>query len=132
MTHPSVHVCALVVRGEEFLMHRRGAYWALPEGAVNLYETLAEAVVRVLAEQVGMAEAICGPFIGWSETIDAPAHGPHVVRMYFHAILLDQQTEPDSAATEVRWIPSWDAAELGLTDGLAEFLSDHGLIETMV
>ena len=52
--------------------------------------------------------------------------------MYFRAVLLDSTTQPASQAAEVRWIPSWDAAELGLADGLAEFLGEHGLIETLI
>ncbi|MEX0767093.1 MAG: NUDIX domain-containing protein [Microthrixaceae bacterium] len=132
MSLPAIHVCALLQQGDEFLMLRRRSHWSLPDGSVNLGETLAEAVARVLEEQVGLSDAICGPFIGWSETVEAEVHGPHILRMYFQAVILDQAAVPASEIAEVSWIPSWDAAELGLTDGLAEFLSDHGLIETMV
>ena len=132
MSQPAVHVAALVVSGNDFLMLRQQKNWVLPATAVRYGETLAEAVVRALGEQVGVAEAICGPFIGWSESIDTDTSQSHTLSMYFRAVLLDSTTQPASQTAEVRWIPSWDAAELGLADGLAEFLAEHGLIETLI
>ena len=136
MSQPAVHVAALVVSGNDFLMLRQQKNWALPATAVRYGETLAEAVVRALGEQVGVAEAICGPFIGWSESIDTDTDTDtpqsHRLSMYFRAVLLDAEAQPASHTAEVRWIPSWDAAELGLTDGLAEFLAEHGFIETLI
>ena len=136
MSRLAVHVAALVVSGDDFLMLRQHNNWALPATAVGYGETLAEAVVRALGEQVGVAEAICGPFIGWAESIDTDTDidtsQSHTLSMYFRAVLLDSTTQPASQAAEVRWIPSWDAAELGLADGLAEFLGEHGLIETLI
>ncbi|MCX6526069.1 MAG: NUDIX domain-containing protein [Actinobacteria bacterium] len=136
MSHLAVHVAALVVSGDDFLMLRQHNNWALPATAVRYGETLAEAVVRALGEQAGVAEAICGPFIGWAESIDTDTDidtsQSHTLSMYFRAVLLDSTTQPASQAAEVRWIPSWDAAELGLADGLAEFLGEHGLIETLI
>ena len=134
MSHLAVHVAALVVSGDDFLMLRQHNNWALPATAVRYGETLAEAVVRALGEQVGVAEAICGPFIGWAESIDTDTDTPqsHRLSMYFRAVLLDAEAQPASQTAEVRWIPSWDAAELGLADGLAEFLGEHGLIETLI
>ena len=111
-------------------------YWQSVTGSQEPGETLAEAVVRALGEQAGVAEAICGPFIGWAESIDTDTDidtsQSHTLSMYFRAVLLDSTTQPASQAAEVRWIPSWDAAELGLADGLAEFLGEHGLIETLI
>jgi ADP-ribose pyrophosphatase YjhB (NUDIX family) len=132
MSQLAVHVAALVVSGDDFLMLRQQKHWALPATAVRYGETLAEAVVRALGEQVGVAEAICGPFIGWGESIETDTPQGHTLSMYFRAVLLDAEAQPASQTAEVRWIPSWDAAELGLTDGLAEFLGEHGLIETLV
>ena len=132
MSHPSLRVAALVPRGDDYLMLRTGTHWQLPAASVRIGETLAEAVVRALADQVGLVEAICGPFIGWAEAVEAVAPDTHSVTMYFRAVTLESETEPSSPSAEVRWIPSWDAAELGLADGLAEFLSDHGYIETLV
>jgi ADP-ribose pyrophosphatase YjhB (NUDIX family) len=132
MSHPSVYVAALVLRGDGFLMLRTGADWQLPNASVQLGETLAEAVVRILAEQAGLQGAICGPFIGWAESVEALPPDTHRVTMYFQAVTLGHETEPKSVRAEVRWIPAWDAAELGLADGLAEFLSEHGYIDTLV
>jgi len=132
MTQPTLHVAALVASGDEFLMLRESTVWRLPTGAAQLGETMAEAIVRVVYEEVGSADAVCGPFIGWSEVLENSAPVSHCVTMYFRAVLLQDQFEASRKSGEVRWIPSWETAELGLADGLAEFLSDHGFIDTVV
>jgi hypothetical protein len=34
-------------------------------------------------------------------------------------------------AAEAAWVPLWQVSELRLVDGLAEFLAEHGVIETL-
>ena len=58
---------AVVVADGELLMVRRGhgpgaGTWSVPGGHVELGETLAEAVVRELAEETGL-DGLCGPFV---------------------------------------------------------------------
>ena len=50
MSQPAVHVAALVVSGNDFLMLRQQKNWALPATAVRYGETLAEAVAAVKRE----------------------------------------------------------------------------------
>ena len=37
-----------------------------------------------------------------------------------------------SDCTDARWVPLDDVAELDLVDGLAEFLHEHGVLDTIV
>ena len=141
---PAVRVGAVCLRGDELLLVRRGhgpaaGAWDVPGGRVAADELLAEAVVRVMAEETGL-EVLCGPFIGWVESLDDDGH---VLHMYFEAIVVgeavtadppsgDRPADAEPTVAEQRWVPTWDVCELRLVDGLAEFLADHDIIDTVV
>ena len=134
MTGPVVAVGAVVVVDDRLLLIRRGrgpaaGEWSVPGGRVERGETLAEAVVRELAEETGV-EAVCGPLVGWVERI---SDDHHFVILDFWATLLDDRppVAGDDAA-EAEWVPLSDVAERRLVDGLAEFLHQHGVIQTIV
>jgi 8-oxo-dGTP diphosphatase len=94
-------------------------------------ETMAEAVVRELREETGL-EGVCGEALGWVERIDDEFH---LVIVDFAVVVLDSDRAAAAAddATEVRWVPVHDVAEMReLVDGLAEFLHDVGVIPTIV
>ena len=135
---PAVHVAAVALRGDDLLMVRRGhgaaaGEWSLPDGPVRRGETMAEAVVRVVSTETAHVDGLCGPFIGWHELIDDDAVDEHRVVMYFRAVIMDQDDpQVEAAGTEVRWIPVWTVPELPLTEGLAEFLADEEIIDTVV
>lgn len=131
---PEVCVGAVAVRGNDLLMVRRGhgpgaGRWSVPGGRVEAGETLAEAVVRETAEETGVA-VVCGPMLGWVELVD---DDHHFVILDFEVVVMGAD-EPVAGtdATEARWVPVWEVPELRLVEGLAEFLADHGVIETVV
>jgi 8-oxo-dGTP diphosphatase len=130
---PATCVGAIATRTNELLMVRRASEpgrgrWSVPGGRLERGETLAEAVVRELSEETGL-EGICGPLIGWTEIIGEDHH--YVVLDFEVTILGTQDPTPGDDALEAEWVPVWTVPELDLVDGLAEFLSDHGLIETL-
>jgi len=131
--NPTVAVGAIVVVGERLLLVRRGRQpasgrWSVPGGRVEGGETLAEAVVRELAEETGL-EGVCGELVGWVERIDDDHH--FVILDFAVTLLDDREPVAGDDAAEVAWVPLGDVAEQALVDGLAEFLHQHGVIGTI-
>jgi 8-oxo-dGTP diphosphatase len=130
---PEVAVGAIAVQDGALLMIRRGhgpagGTWSLPGGRIERGELAAEALVRELAEETGLA-GLCGPLVGWTEIIE---EDHHVVVLDFEVTIIDD-AEPVAGddAAEDAWVPLEDVGELRLSPGLAEFLSDHGVIELL-
>ena len=131
---PELCVGAIAVVDGRLLLIRRGhgpaaGEWSLPGGRVEGGETLAEAVVRELAEETGV-EAVCGPLVGWVERITADHH--FVILDFWATLLDDRPPVAGDDAAEVEWVPLVDVAERRLVEGLAEFLHLHGVISTIV
>lgn len=135
MTPPRAEVCvgAVVVVDDELLLIRRGhgpgaGEWSVPGGRVEPGETLAEAVVREVAEETGL-EAVCGSLLGYVERIHDDRH--FVILDFNATVLQGDQPRAGDDAMEARWVPLGDVAELRLVEGLAEFLHEHGVIPTI-
>jgi 8-oxo-dGTP diphosphatase len=131
---PELAVGAIVVDDDRLLMIRRGhgpaaGTWSVPGGRIERGETAAEAVVRELQEETGL-DGLSGGLIGWIELIE-PTH--HIVVLDFRVdLLVDDQPRGGSDAVEAAWVPLADVADLTLAPGLARFLAEHGIIETLV
>jgi ADP-ribose pyrophosphatase YjhB (NUDIX family) len=131
---PEVCVGAVVVDDSRLLLIRRGrppglGLWSVPGGRVEAGETVGEAVVRELAEETGL-EGLCGPLLGWVERID---DDHHFVILDFEVEVLDPMDPVGGGdASEAAWVPLHEVAELDLVDGLAEFLHEHGVLDTIV
>lgn len=130
---PEVCVGAVVVDDGRLLLIRRGhgpaaGEWSLPGGRVEERELLEEAVVRELAEETGV-EGVCGDLVGVVERL---GDGHHFVILDYQVHVLEA-TEPVAGddAAEAAWVPLHDVAELRLTDGLAEFLHEKGILRTI-
>jgi 8-oxo-dGTP diphosphatase len=128
-----VCIGAMVVDDERLLLVRRGhgpaaGEWSVPGGRVEPGETLAEAVVREVAEETGV-EVVCDELLGWVERI---GDDHHFVILDFRAQLLGDAIGPPVAgddAAEAAWVSLSEVGELNLVEGLAEFLHDHGLLD---
>lgn len=134
VARPEICVGAVVVEDEQLLLIRRGhgpaaGFWSVPGGRVEPGELLAEAVVRELAEETRL-EGVCGELVGWVERI---ADGYHFVILDFMVTLLDPTAEPVAGddAAEAAWVPLHEVAERPLAEGLAEFLHEHGILDTI-
>lgn len=132
---PVIAVGAIVVEDDNLLMIRRGTppsmgAWSVPGGRLDNGELLAEAVVRELAEETGL-EGVCGSLIGIVERFDGEHH---FVILDYAVTLLDTSVPPTAGgdAAAVAWVPLSEINERPLTPGLAEFLHDHGILDTLV
>ena len=134
MTEPELCASAIAVDDDRLLLVRRGrgraqGQWSLPGGRVHAGELLAEAVVRELLEETGI-EGVCGPFVGVCELVGDGE--PHQVVLAYEVTLMES-ADPVAGddAAEARWVPLVDVAEHQLSPGLAEFLHDHQVIDTI-
>ncbi len=133
---PELCVGAVAVRDDALLMIRRGrrpglGRWSLPGGRLEQGETVAEAVLRELSEETGL-KGLCGPLLGWIELLgDDPTEDHFIVLDFIVTIVDDDDPRAGDDASEVAWVPIWQVPELDLTDGLAEFLADHEIIELL-
>ena len=133
-TRPELAVGAIVVHDDALLLIRRGhgpaaGSWSVPGGRVEAGELLAEATVRELREETGL-EGVCGPLVGIVERFIDDAH---FVILDHRVTLLDPGEMPVAGddAVEVAWVPLHEVAEWRLIEGLAEFLHDHQIIDTI-
>ncbi len=130
MNAPEVCVGAIAVDAGDLLVVRRGrgaaaGEWSVPGGRVEPGETLAEAVVRELAEETGL-EGVCDDFVGWVERIDAESH--YVILDFLVTVLERRPPVAGDDAADAAWVPLGDVTELRLVEGLAEFLHEHGIL----
>jgi ADP-ribose pyrophosphatase YjhB (NUDIX family) len=133
VTGPRVVASAVVVDDDRLLLIRRrnppdAGRWSIPGGGVEYGETLAEAVLRELAEETGL-EGVCGSLIDWTEKI---TDADHMIFFDFFVEVLDP-VDPIAGddALEAAWVPLHDVAEWDVVESLVEFLSIHGVIETI-
>jgi ADP-ribose pyrophosphatase YjhB (NUDIX family) len=133
---PAVEVAvgAIVRRGDALLLVRRGrgpgaGRWSVPGGRVQPGETLRAAVEREVLEETGVrvrAEA----FAGWVERIGDDPFPHHYVILDFFASEADATAEAvagDDAAA-LAWVPIAGVRDVELVDGLADFLTQVGVI----
>jgi 8-oxo-dGTP diphosphatase len=110
--HPIVGVGAVIIKGEEVLLARRGkepgyGKWSIPGGAVNLGETLEEAIIREVREEVNLTIRV-GGVVEVLERIFRDPEGKvqyHYVLVDFLCEYLSGEERPSSDTLEVRWVP---------------------------
>lgn len=109
--HPIVGVGAIIIRGEEVLLARRGkepgyGEWSIPGGAVELGEKLEEAVAREVSEEVNVAVRV-EEMVEVLERIFRDPAG----RVQYHYVLVDflcqhlsGEGRPSSDVLEMKWV----------------------------
>jgi 8-oxo-dGTP diphosphatase len=127
---PEVCVGAIAVSEERLLLIRRGrgpssGTWSVPGGRVEAGETLAEAVLRELAEETGL-EGMCDELVGWVERMGPDHH--YVILDFAVTVLEPREPRPGDDALEAEWVPLDEVAHRRLAEGLAEFLHEHGIV----
>lgn len=134
MTTVELCVGAVALSQGRLLLIQRGnepgrGRWSLPGGRVEPGELLIEAVLRELREETGL-DAVCDRFVGHVERVGP---GYHYVILDFAVTVLDPDAiEAATDALDARWVPLDEVVDLPLVSGLARFLSDHGIISTIV
>jgi mutator protein MutT len=127
---PIVGVGAVILDGGRVLLVRRAheplkGEWSLPGGAVELGETLAQALVREVREETGL-EIRVGPVI---EVIDRVHHSGDG-RIEYHFVIVDYlcapiggRLAPDSDAADACWADVGQLAEYRLAAPATEVIA---------
>jgi len=104
-------------------------YWLLPGGGVAFGETLAEALVREVREELDLA-VVPGAPVALVEAIsdDMDRYRKHVVHVIIAADLADPDQEPrlggDTAVLEARFVAADELRAMRLTPPVGDFLRD--------
>ncbi|MDH3300201.1 MAG: NUDIX hydrolase [Acidimicrobiia bacterium] len=136
-TGPVLAVGAVVAVDHHLLLVTRAnpparGQWTIPGGRVEPGESLADAVVREVAEETGL-DVECGPLVGWVERIGTG----------FHFVIFDFRADPIGVATglnglaptagddagDARWVPFDELPTMDLVPGLLDFLQGNGIVD---
>lgn len=105
--------------------HEPGAgLWSIPGGRIEPGETDAEALVREMLEETGLAVEV-GPLIG---SVRRPGLDGAVIDIRDYAATVAGGTlRPGDDAADARWVEAADLDSLEITEGLIEALTDWGV-----
>ncbi len=114
------------------LMIRRGhepgaGLWSIPGGRIEPDETDAEALVREMLEETGLAVEV-GALLG---SVQRPGLNGDVIDIRdYAASVIGGRLRPGDDATDARWVAIGDLDSLQITAGLIEALSSWGVLGT--
>jgi 8-oxo-dGTP diphosphatase len=128
---PRVRVGALITQGESLLLVRHEKceednYWLVPGGGLQYGESLEEAVLRELREEVCITDATVGRLAFAHDTI-APEGTRHLVNLYFSmdAWSGSPAIGEDPVVAEVRFIPFQEIPDLRMYPAINEPLLSY-------
>ena len=136
---PIVGIGAVILDGDRVLLVRRGheplkGEWSLPGGAVELGETLAQALSREVSEETGL-EIRIGPVVEVIDRVHRAADG----RIEYHFVVVDYlcaprsgRLTPASDAADACWAPVEDLARYRLTEQAAAVIAKAAAINAAV
>ena len=124
-------VGAVVTDGQgRLLMIKRGhapgaGLWSIPGGRIEPGETDAEALVREMFEETGLAVEV-GRLIG---RVQRPGPNATVIDIRDYAATVTGGTlRPGDDAADARWVQAAELGSLEITEGLIEALTDWGVL----
>ena len=124
-------VGAVVTDGQgRLLMIKRGhepgaGLWSIPGGRIEPGETDAEALVREMLEETGLAVEV-GPLIG---SVRRPGLDGAVIDIRDYAATVTGGTlRPGDDAADARWVDVKELGSLEITEGLIEALTGWGVL----
>jgi ADP-ribose pyrophosphatase YjhB (NUDIX family) len=128
-TRPFLAASVAVLRGNRALVAARGrgamaGLYSLPGGMVEPGESLAEAALRELREEVGVEAEIIA-FVDHAEIIERDAAARvkhHFVICAYAARWIAGEPQTGAEALDVRWVTEHDLVDLPTTPGLARIL----------
>lgn len=130
---PTVAVSALVLRGQEIVLVKRGTepfrgLWSLPGGAVEWGEELEEAVRREVLEETGLLVRVRNFFTVRNLVVRCGVEVRyHYVILYYIAEPISGELRPGGDVLECRWVNLSEVLRYELTpvasSVLREFLS---------
>jgi len=127
---PIVSVGAVVIDGDRVLLVKRGqppleGQWSLPGGAVEVGETLDDALVREVREETCLDVRV-GPVVDVLDRITRDAGG----RVEYHYVIIDYlcrlvggSLACASDADEARWVARGDLGSYALTVKVTEVIA---------
>jgi len=128
---PSVNVVVVNDAGEILMIRRTdNDNWAVPGGAIELGESVAQAAVRETREESGIECEITGIVGIYSDPKHVLLYTSNgEVRQEFSIVLtarpLSGQPTPSSESSEVRWVPVSDVSEYTMDQSMRIRINDY-------
>jgi len=129
---PLVGTGALILKDGKLLLVKRGAEpgfgkWSIPGGLVELGETVQEAMVREVKEEVGFDVEVV-KLTDTVDTITLDQNGRvqyHFVVVNFLARIVGGELKTATDILEARWIPVEEVEKCDLTKSFRAFFEKH-------
>lgn len=127
---PSVTTAVRDDRGRLLLIHKvDNDFWALPGGAVELGESVADAAVREVEEETGVKVELTGLVGIYTDPGHVMAYDDGEVRqefsVCFHAQLISGQPRQDDTETKAAgWVEPADVADLNIHPSMKRRIDD--------
>jgi ADP-ribose pyrophosphatase YjhB (NUDIX family) len=120
----------IIDSGGRLLLIRRGhepgrGLWSVPGGRIEPGESDEQAVIREIREETGLSVRV-GRLVG---SVRRPAPGGAVFEIRdYAATVTDGTLTVGDDADDARWVDRAEMLALPLTDGLAQTLTDWGVL----